>query len=99
MSQEGSSFDSSTAQARRAESSDSGETTGTGTATALSYTAHQYGQKITEVASQAKEFVSERIKDLETPTLSDLTERALAYTRQNPGKSMLFSEIGRASCR
>lgn|GEM_PF-337636 len=89
MSEEGSSFGSRAAQARSTGSSDSAETAGT--ATALSYTAHEYGQKITEVATHAKEFVSDRIKDFETPDLADLTERVLAYTRQNLGKSMLFS--------
>src|SRR6185369_2572537 len=39
----------------------SGSGTGTGTAAALSQTAHDYGQKISEVASQAKDYVSDKV--------------------------------------
>ena len=36
-------------------------TTGTGTAPGLSQTAHDYGQKLTEVATQAKDYVADKV--------------------------------------
>jgi ElaB/YqjD/DUF883 family membrane-anchored ribosome-binding protein len=69
--------------------------TGTGTATAL---AQEYGSKITEAASQAKDYVSDKmsvvgdkIKDLQNADLSELTENAKDYARQNPGQAILIS--------
>ena len=56
-------------------------TAGTGAATALSQTAHDYGQKISEVASQAKDYVSDKVsvvgdkfKELQNADLGELTE-------------------------
>ena len=73
-------------------------TTGTGTATALSQTAQDYGQKISEVASQAKDYVSEKvsvvgekIKDLQNADLGELAENAKEYARQKPGQALLIS--------
>jgi ElaB/YqjD/DUF883 family membrane-anchored ribosome-binding protein len=72
-----------------------GGSTGTGTATAL---AQEYGSKITEAASQAKDYVSDKmsvvgdkIKDLQNTDLSELTENAKDYARQNPGQAILIS--------
>jgi ElaB/YqjD/DUF883 family membrane-anchored ribosome-binding protein len=66
-----------------------------GTATAL---AQEYGSKITEAASQAKDYVSDKmsvvgdkIKDLQNADLSELTENAKDYARQNPGQAILIS--------
>ena len=71
------------------------DTTGTGTATAL---AKEYGGKISEAASQAKEFVTEKvtavgdkIKDLQNVDLSEVTENAKDYARKNPGQTILIS--------
>jgi len=68
---------------------------GTGTATAL---AQEYGTKITEAASQAKDYVSDKmsvvgdkIKDLQNADLSELAENAKDYARQNPGQAILIS--------
>jgi subtilisin len=74
-----------------AETSNSGQATSTGIASGVSNTAHQYG----ETSTQARDFVTDRVSVAagETLTLSDLTEHALTYTRQNPGKSMLFSAV------
>src|ERR1044072_2050943 len=73
-------------------------TTGTGTATALSQTAHDYGQKISEVASQAKDYVSDKVsvvgdkfKELQNADLGELAETAKEYARQKPGQALLIS--------
>jgi ElaB/YqjD/DUF883 family membrane-anchored ribosome-binding protein len=73
-------------------------TTGTGTGTALSQTAQDYGQKISEVASQAKDYVSEKvsvvgekIKDLQNADLGELAENAKEYARKKPGQALLIS--------
>lgn len=70
----------------------------TGTATALSQTAQDYGQKISEVASQAKDYVSEKvsvvgdkIKDLQNADLGELAENAKEYARKKPGQALLIS--------
>ena len=69
--------------------------TGTGTATAL---AQEYGSKISEAATQAKEYVSDKIsvvgdkiKDLQNADLSEIKENAKDYARQNPGQAILIS--------
>jgi ElaB/YqjD/DUF883 family membrane-anchored ribosome-binding protein len=72
-----------------------GTSTGTGTAAAL---VQDYGNKITEAASHAKEYVSDKIsvvgdklKDIQNADLSELTENAKDYTRKNPGQAILIS--------
>jgi ElaB/YqjD/DUF883 family membrane-anchored ribosome-binding protein len=67
----------------------------TGTATAL---AQEYGSKITEAASQAKDFVSDKmsvvgdkIKELQNADLGEIAENAKDYARQNPGQAILIS--------
>ena len=72
--------------------------TATGTGTELSHTAHDYGQKISEVASQAKDYVSEKvslvgdkIKDLQNADLGELAENAKEYARRKPGQALLIS--------
>ena len=69
--------------------------TGAGTATAL---AQEYGTKISEAASQAKDYVSDKmtvvgdkIKVLKNADLSEITESAKDYARQNPGQAILIS--------
>ena len=69
--------------------------TATGTATAL---VQEYGGKISDAASQAKDFVSEKmtvvgdkIKDLQNVDLSEITENAKDYARKNPGQTILIS--------
>ena len=73
-------------------------TTGTGAATALSQTAHDYGQKISEVATQAKDYVSDKVsvvgdkfKELQNADLGELAENAKEYARQKPGQALLIS--------
>ena len=69
-----------------------------GTATALSQTAHDYGQKISEVATQAKDYlgdkvsvVSDKFKELQNADLGELAENAKNYARQKPGQALLIS--------
>ena len=68
--------------------------TGTGTATALSQTAQDYGQKIT----YAKDFVTDKVsvvgdkfKELQNADLGELAENAKDYARQKPGQALLIS--------
>jgi ElaB/YqjD/DUF883 family membrane-anchored ribosome-binding protein len=70
----------------------------TGTATALSQSAQNYGQKITEAATQAKDFVADKvsvvgdkIKDLQNADYAEVAENAKEYTRKNPGQAILIS--------
>ncbi len=72
--------------------------TATGAATALSQTAHEYGQKISEVASQAKDYVndkvsvvSDKLKDLQNADIGELAENAKEYARKKPGQAILIS--------
>ena len=76
----------------------SGTGTGTGTASALSQTAQDYGQKISDAATHAKEYVSDKvsvvsdkIKDLQNADLGELAENAKSYARQKPGQALLIS--------
>ena len=73
-------------------------TAGTGTAAALSQTAKEYGQKVSEVATQAKDYVSDKvsvvgdkIKELQNADLGELAENAKEYARQKPGQALLIS--------
>lgn len=70
----------------------------TGTATALSQTAQDYGHKISEAATQAKDYVSDkvsvvgdRLKELQNADLGEVAENAKAYARKNPGQAILIS--------
>ena len=72
--------------------------TGAGTATALSQTAQEYGQKISDAAVAAKDYVtdkvavvSDKIKDLKNADLGELAENAKDYARQKPGQALLIS--------
>lgn len=75
-----------------------GSGAGTGTATALSQTAHDYGQKLSEVATQAKDYVADKVsvvgekfKDLQNADLGELAENAKEYARRKPGQALLIS--------
>ena len=71
---------------------------GTGTATALSQSAQNYGQKITDAATQAKDYVADKvsvvgdkIKDLQNADYAEIAENAKDYARKNPGQAILIS--------
>lgn len=68
------------------------------TGTALSQTAQEYGQKITDAASHARDFVSdkvtvvgEKLKDLQNADIGELAENAKDYARRKPGQAILIS--------
>jgi ElaB/YqjD/DUF883 family membrane-anchored ribosome-binding protein len=71
---------------------------GTGTGTALSQQAQHYGERISEVATQAKDYVSDKVsvvgdklKDLQNADLHQLADNAKDYARKNPGQALLIS--------
>ncbi len=75
-----------------------GTGTGTGAATALSQTAQEYGHKISEAATQAKDYVSDKVavvgdklKELKNADLGEVAENAKNYARKNPGQAILIS--------
>jgi ElaB/YqjD/DUF883 family membrane-anchored ribosome-binding protein len=75
-----------------------GTGTGAGTATALSQTAQDYGQKISEAATQAKDYVTDKVsvvgdklKELQNADLAEVAENAKDYARKNPGQAILIS--------
>lgn len=64
----------------------------------VSSEATDYGSRISEVASEAKDYVSDKVsvvgdkfKDLRNVDLGELAENAKQYARQNPSQAMLIS--------
>lgn len=85
-------------QSDRATTGTTGAATGAATATGLAQTAQQYGEKITEAAGQAKEFVSDKMgvvgdkfKELQNADYAEIAENAKDYARKNPGQAILIS--------
>lgn len=75
-----------------------GGDSGTGTATGLAASAQEYGQKIADAASQAKDYLTDkasavggRIKDLQNVDIGEVADQAKDYARQNPGQAILIS--------
>jgi ElaB/YqjD/DUF883 family membrane-anchored ribosome-binding protein len=84
--------------------STSGSTGGgaaTGTAAAregIAGTAQEYGQKITEAAGQAKDYVNDKLsvagdklRELQQKDYSQIADEAKEYARQKPGQALLVS--------
>lgn len=76
----------------------SGTQTGTGTAAALAQTAKEYGGKIADAATTAKDYVTDKasvmtdkIKDLSNRDFSEVANEAKEYARKNPGQAILIS--------
>ncbi|MBV9958649.1 MAG: hypothetical protein JO360_09515 [Acidobacteria bacterium] len=74
------------------------QSTGTGTAAALAQTAKEYGGKIADAASTAKDYmtdkasvVTDKIKDLSNRDFSEVANEAKEYARKNPGQAILIS--------
>lgn len=72
--------------------------TGAGTATGLAQTAQEYGQKIVEAASTAKDYVTDKVSvvgdkigELRNKDFSEVANDAKEYARQNPGQALLIS--------
>jgi ElaB/YqjD/DUF883 family membrane-anchored ribosome-binding protein len=75
-----------------------GTGTGTGTAAALAQTAKEYGGKIADAATTAKDYVTDKasvmtdkIKDLSNRDFSEVANEAKEYARKNPGQAILIS--------
>lgn len=67
-------------------------------ATGLAQTAQEYGEKISGAASQAKDYVTEKVsvvgdkfKELQNADLGEIAENAKDYARKNPGQAILIS--------
>ncbi len=76
----------------------SGTGAGAATATGLAQTAQEYGEKISDAASQARDYVSDKVsivgdklKDLQNADLGEIAENAKDYARKNPGQAILIS--------
>lgn len=89
---------SSTTGSQSERSSTGSAGTGTGAATGLAQTAQEYGGKISEAATQAKDYVSDKmtvvgdkIKELQNADLGEIAENAKDYARKNPGQAILIS--------
>jgi len=72
--------------------------TGAATAPSLAQTAQEYGQKIADAATTARDFVvdkasvvGDKIKELKDVDPSELVDGAKQYTRRNPGQAILIS--------
>jgi ElaB/YqjD/DUF883 family membrane-anchored ribosome-binding protein len=79
-------------------STGTGGGTGTGAATGLAQTAKDYGQKVADAATTAKDYVSDKmtpvvdkIKDLQNTDIKEVANQAKDYARQNPGQAILIS--------
>ena len=69
-----------------------------GKATNLAHAAQDYGGKISEAATQAKDYVAdkasvvgEKLKELQNADIGELTESAKQFARKNPGQAILIS--------
>ena len=72
--------------------------TGAATATGLAATAKEYGGKIADAATTAKDYVADKasvvtdkIKDLSNRDFSEVANEAKDYARKNPGQAILIS--------
>jgi ElaB/YqjD/DUF883 family membrane-anchored ribosome-binding protein len=71
---------------------------GAGTATGLAATAQEYGKKVAEAATTAKDYmadkvsvVGDKLKDLQNTDVREVANQAKDYARQNPGQAILIS--------
>ena len=76
----------------------SGQSTGTATAPGLAKTAKEYGDKIADAATTAKDYVADKaavvtdkIKDLSNKDFGEVANEAKDYARKNPGHAILIS--------
>ncbi len=72
--------------------------TGAAAAPGLAKAAREYGEKISEAATHAKDYVSDKmtvvgdkVKDLQNADLGEIAENAKDYARKNPGQAILIS--------
>ncbi len=71
---------------------------GAGAATGLAATAQEYGKKVADAATTAKDYVADKmsvvgdkIKDLQNTDVREVANQAKDYARQNPGQAILIS--------
>ncbi|MGA9996772.1 MAG: DUF883 C-terminal domain-containing protein, partial [Pyrinomonadaceae bacterium] len=69
-----------------------------GQSTGIAATAQEYGQKIADAASSAKDYVADKMtpvvdkfKDIQNVDIGEVTNQAKDYARQNPGQAILIS--------
>lgn len=74
------------------------QSAGGGTAAGLAQTAQEYGQKIADAASTAKDYVTDKVSvvgdklgELRNKDFSEVANEAKEYARQNPGQAILIS--------
>jgi ElaB/YqjD/DUF883 family membrane-anchored ribosome-binding protein len=94
----GNSYNEGLATTGGATGQSAGGGTGAATATGLAQTAKEYGGKIADAASTAKDFVTDKasvvtdkIKDLSNRDFSEVANEAKDYARKNPGQAILIS--------
>ncbi len=70
----------------------------TGAATGVAAQAQEYGQRVADAATQAKDYmadkmsvVGDKFKDLQNKDFSQVTDEAKEYARQKPGQALLIS--------
>lgn len=70
----------------------------TGTAPGLAPKAKEYGQKVADAATQAKDYLSDKatvvgdkFQELRGKDYQQIAEEAKQYARQNPGQALLIS--------
>jgi len=75
-----------------------GQGTGAATAPKLSAVAKEYGDRIADAATTAKDFVAEKaslvtekVKDLSNKDFGEVATEAKDYARKNPGQAILIS--------
>ena len=64
----------------------------------LAETTQEYGRKIAEAASQARDYVGEKativgekLKDLQNKDISEIADEAKEYARRKPGQALLIA--------
>jgi len=69
-----------------------GAGTAAGTApTGIAQTAQQYAGKVSDVAAQAKDYVTDKVGAIKDIDFAEMTENCKEYARNNPGQAMLIS--------
>ncbi|HEV2705213.1 MAG TPA: hypothetical protein VGV59_04770 [Pyrinomonadaceae bacterium] len=71
-----------------------GAATGTATATApsgIAGQAQEYGRRAAEMATQARDYVGDKLSNLREVDYGQVAENAKEYARQKPGQALLIS--------
>ncbi|HEX8709663.1 MAG TPA: hypothetical protein VF723_15590 [Pyrinomonadaceae bacterium] len=65
--------------------------TGTGAAGGVLGTVKEYGSKVADAATTAKDYVADRFTDLKNTDVREVANQAKDYARQNPGQAIMIS--------